>query len=125
RFGAGGVRWRAEGTGPGRRHPGARRFRQARLRGQGADGEVRPRARRAVLRHLLRHARRGGGFRPQRAGLKDADSSENDRNTANPVIALITEWTTATGETEQRSEHSDLGGTMRLGSQEARLKTGT
>jgi CTP synthase len=59
------------------------------------------------------------------AGLKDADSSENDRNTANPVIALITEWTTATGETEQRSEHSDLGGTMRLGSQEARLKTGT
>jgi CTP synthase len=59
------------------------------------------------------------------AGLKDADSSENDRNTANPVIALITEWTTAAGETEQRSEHSDLGGTMRLGSQEARLKTGT
>jgi CTP synthase len=59
------------------------------------------------------------------AGLKDADSSENDRNTTNPVIALITEWTTATGETEQRSEHSDLGGTMRLGSQEARLKTGT
>ncbi|MCX7512349.1 CTP synthase [Frateuria sp. STR12] len=59
------------------------------------------------------------------AGLKDADSSENERNTANPVIALITEWTTSAGETEQRSEHSDLGGTMRLGSQEARLKTGT
>ncbi|HEV2540323.1 MAG TPA: CTP synthase [Frateuria sp.] len=59
------------------------------------------------------------------AGLKDADSSENERNTANPVIALITEWTTAAGEIEQRSEHSDLGGTMRLGSQEARLKTGT
>ncbi|HET6805209.1 MAG TPA: CTP synthase [Frateuria sp.] len=59
------------------------------------------------------------------AGLKDADSSENDRNTANPVIALITEWTTAAGEIEQRSEHSDLGGTMRLGSQECRLKTGT
>jgi len=59
------------------------------------------------------------------AGLADADSSENDRNTANPVIALITEWTTAAGEIEQRSEHSDLGGTMRLGSQECRLKTGT
>jgi CTP synthase len=59
------------------------------------------------------------------AGLADADSSENDRNTANPVIALITEWTTAAGELEQRSEHSDLGGTMRLGSQEARLKSGT
>ncbi|WP_266171639.1 CTP synthase [Dyella subtropica] len=59
------------------------------------------------------------------AGLTDADSSENDRNTGNPVIALITEWTTATGEIEQRSERSDLGGTMRLGAQECRLKAGT
>ena len=59
------------------------------------------------------------------AGLADADSTENDRNTANPVIALITEWTTASGEVEQRSDRSDLGGTMRLGSQECRLKAGT
>lgn len=59
------------------------------------------------------------------AGLPDADSSENDRNTGNPVIALITEWTTATGEVEQRTERSDLGGTMRLGAQECRLKAGT
>jgi CTP synthase len=59
------------------------------------------------------------------AGLTDADSSENDRHTPNPVIALITEWTTATGEVEQRSERSDLGGTMRLGAQECRLKAGT
>ncbi|MET0254632.1 MAG: CTP synthase [Luteibacter sp.] len=59
------------------------------------------------------------------AGLTQADSSENDRNTPDPVIALITEWTTATGETEQRSERSDLGGTMRLGAQECRLKAGT
>ncbi|HET6552537.1 MAG TPA: CTP synthase [Dyella sp.] len=59
------------------------------------------------------------------AGLGDADSSENDRNTSDPVIALITEWTTATGEVEQRSERSDLGGTMRLGAQECRLKAGT
>ncbi|RUL66708.1 CTP synthase [Dyella dinghuensis] len=59
------------------------------------------------------------------AGLADADSSENDRHTPNPVIGLITEWTTATGEVEQRSERSDLGGTMRLGAQECRLKTGT
>ncbi|WP_201313153.1 CTP synthase [Dyella sp. EPa41] len=59
------------------------------------------------------------------AGLTAADSSENDRNTPDPVIALITEWTTATGEVEQRSERSDLGGTMRLGAQECRLKTGT
>jgi CTP synthase len=59
------------------------------------------------------------------AGLTDADSSENDRNTANPVIGLITEWTTASGEIEQRSDRSDLGGTMRLGAQECRLKAGT
>ena len=59
------------------------------------------------------------------AGLTDADSSENDRNNPNPVIALITEWTTASGEVEQRTERSDLGGTMRLGAQECRLKTGT
>ena len=59
------------------------------------------------------------------AGLGGADSSENDRNTPDPVIALITEWTTATGEVETRSERSDLGGTMRLGAQECRLKAGT
>ena len=59
------------------------------------------------------------------AGLAGADSSENDRNNPHPVIALITEWTTAAGEVEQRSERSDLGGTMRLGAQECRLKAGT
>ncbi|GLQ98709.1 CTP synthase [Dyella mobilis] len=59
------------------------------------------------------------------AGLGDADSSENDRHTPNPVIGLITEWTTATGEVETRNERSDLGGTMRLGAQECRLKAGT
>ncbi|PXV61477.1 CTP synthase [Dyella jiangningensis] len=59
------------------------------------------------------------------AGLTEADSSENDRNSPDPVIALITEWTTATGEVETRSERSDLGGTMRLGAQECRLKAGT
>jgi CTP synthase len=64
-------------------------------------------------------------FARNTAGLKQADSSENDRNTPDPVIALITEWTTATGETEQRTERSDLGGTMRLGAQECRLKAGT
>nr|WP_199038946.1 CTP synthase [Dyella sp. ASV24] len=59
------------------------------------------------------------------AGLTEADSSENDRNSPDPVIALITEWTTATGEVETRTERSDLGGTMRLGAQECRLKAGT
>jgi CTP synthase len=41
------------------------------------------------------------------------------------VIGLITEWRTATGEVEKRDEKSDLGGTMRLGAQEQRLKPGT
>ncbi len=59
------------------------------------------------------------------AGLAGADSTENDPHAVDPVIALITEWTTASGDVEQRDERSDLGGTMRLGAQECRLKAGT
>lgn len=57
--------------------------------------------------------------------LSDANSTENDRLTPHPVIALITEWRTATGAIEKRTEHSDLGGTMRLGLQEQRTLPGT
>ena len=59
------------------------------------------------------------------AGLAGANSTENDRQTVHPVIGLITEWRTAAGEVEKRDEKSDLGGTMRLGLQEQRLKPGT
>jgi CTP synthase len=59
------------------------------------------------------------------AGLEGANSSENDRSTPHPVIALITEWTTSSGDVEKRDETSDKGGTMRLGAQECRLKAGT
>jgi CTP synthase len=59
------------------------------------------------------------------AGLPGANSSENDRNCADPVIGLITEWTTGAGDVEKRDESSDKGGTMRLGAQECRLKGGT
>ena len=59
------------------------------------------------------------------AGLAGANSTENDRNTAHPVIGLITEWRTQAGDVERRSEDSDLGGTMRLGLQEQRVKPGT
>ncbi len=59
------------------------------------------------------------------AGLADANSTENDRRSPHPVIGLITEWRTATGEVERRSEKSDLGGTMRLGLQEQRIRPGT
>ena len=51
------------------------------------------------------------------AGLKDAHSSEFSPACDNPVIALISEWTTRAGSTEFRDEGSDLGGTMRLGAQ--------
>ena len=59
------------------------------------------------------------------AGLDGANSTENDKACPHPVIGLITEWRTAAGEVERRSEDSDLGGTMRLGLQEQRLKPGT
>ncbi|MEN1925627.1 CTP synthase [Luteimonas sp. MJ293] len=59
------------------------------------------------------------------AGLEGANSTENDRQSPHPVIGLITEWRTNSGEIERRSEDSDLGGTMRLGLQEQRLKPGT
>ena len=51
------------------------------------------------------------------AGLKDAHSSEFSPACDNPVIALISEWTTRAGVTEFRDEDSNLGGTMRLGAQ--------
>ncbi len=59
------------------------------------------------------------------AGLEGANTTENDRQCAHPVIGLITEWRTASGEVERRDETSDLGGSMRLGLQECRLKPGT
>jgi len=55
-------------------------------------------------------------------GLKEAHSTEFNRQTPDPVIAMITEWTTADGHTELRSETSDKGGTMRLGGQQCRLE---
>jgi len=58
-------------------------------------------------------------------GLSDAHSTEFSQNTENPVVGLITEWTTAEGGTEKRTESSDLGGTMRLGGQECRLESGS
>jgi CTP synthase len=55
------------------------------------------------------------------ANLEDANSSEFQPDCKHPVIALISEWTTASGGKEVRDEGSDLGGTMRLGGQECRL----
>ncbi len=58
-------------------------------------------------------------------GLESAHSTEFSPKSPDPVIALITEWQDRTGIKEVRDEKSDLGGTMRLGAQDARLKPGT
>ena len=59
------------------------------------------------------------------AGLAGANSTEFDLKCAAPVVALIEEWQTADGSVETRDEGADLGGTMRLGSQEVELKPGS
>jgi CTP synthase len=53
--------------------------------------------------------------------LKKANSSEFDNLTNHPVIGLIHEWIDSEGVIEKRDKNSDLGGTMRLGSQECFL----
>ena len=55
------------------------------------------------------------------AGLAGAHSTEFQPKTAHPVIALITEWQNASGQVEQRSADSQIGGTMRLGGQQCKL----
>ena len=56
------------------------------------------------------------------AGWTDANSSEFDTTSKHCVVGLITEWKDESGQIEQRSESSDLGGTMRLGAQQCRLE---
>ncbi|MGL4826483.1 MAG: CTP synthase [Vibrionaceae bacterium] len=59
------------------------------------------------------------------AGMKQANSTEFNPKTPFPVVALITEWIGHDGTVEERTEQSDLGGTMRLGSQACHLKDGS
>ncbi|MEH6822925.1 MAG: CTP synthase [Motiliproteus sp.] len=59
------------------------------------------------------------------AGLEGANSTEFNPKSEHPVVGLITEWTTAAGDVETRSEDADLGGTMRLGAQQCRLEAGS
>jgi CTP synthase len=58
-------------------------------------------------------------------GIKNANSTEFDPATSNPIIALITEWKDNSGELMHRDESSDLGGTMRLGAQVAIVEPNT
>lgn len=56
-----------------------------------------------------------------KAGMKDANSTEFNPDTPYPVVALVTEWVDSSGKVEVRSEQSDKGGTMRLGGQPCQL----
>jgi CTP synthase len=58
-------------------------------------------------------------------GLEEANSTEMNRATPHPVIALITEWQDAAHGAQQRDETSHKGGSMRLGAQEVRLGAAT
>jgi CTP synthase len=59
------------------------------------------------------------------AGMADANSTEFNLESEHPVVALITEWLDRDGKVAQRSADSDLGGTMRLGSQRCPVKPDT
>jgi CTP synthase len=60
-----------------------------------------------------------------KAGLANANSTEFEPETPNPVIALIDEWQDADGSIQTRNANSDLGGTMRLGAQSSDVMPGT
>ena len=59
------------------------------------------------------------------AGLEGAQSTEFNKETPHPVVALVTEWQTGSGKIEERSAKSELGGTMRLGAQRINLQDGS
>jgi CTP synthase len=58
-------------------------------------------------------------------GFTDANSTEFNRATQNPVIALISEWQDQAQGVQVRDEASNKGATMRLGAQEVLLGAGT
>ncbi len=57
--------------------------------------------------------------------LTGANTTENAKKPAHPVIGLITEWMDQAGQKNIRNAQSDLGGTMRLGAQNTLIKEGT
>ena len=59
------------------------------------------------------------------AKLSQANSTEFDSQSRQPVIALITEWLDANGTVQTRDTNTKLGGTMRLGAQSSDVSPGT
>ena len=97
---------------------------------RGVEGKIR----------AIRHARENGipylgiclgmqlatiEFARDVCGLADANSTEFNQQTPHPVVGLITEWMDRSGNLEKRDASSDMGGTMRLGSQKCPVKAGT
>ncbi len=97
---------------------------------RGVEGKIR----------AIRHARENGipylgiclgmqlatiEFARNVCGLAEANSTEFNQQTPHPVVGLITEWMDRSGNVEKRDASSDMGGTMRLGSQQCPVKPGT
>lgn len=57
-------------------------------------------------------------------GIDDASSTEFGE-CKDQLVGLMTEWVDDAGQTHERTEDSDLGGTMRLGAYPAKLKEGS
>jgi len=58
-------------------------------------------------------------------GLENANSTEFNRASPHPVIALITEWQDAAKGEQKRDDATGKGGTMRLGAQEVHIGSNT
>jgi CTP synthase len=58
-------------------------------------------------------------------GLENANSTEFNRASPHPVIALITEWQDIAKGEQKRDDGTGKGGTMRLGAQEVRIASNT
>jgi CTP synthase len=58
-------------------------------------------------------------------GLKDADSTEFNQETKNPIIVKMNEWIGLNKTKEERVNEGNLGGTMRIGAYECVLKPGS
>ncbi len=124
--GLGDLRIRGRGDPAGRRarHPGARRVRRARQRGQDPRRPVRPGTQRALFRHLLRHADGGdrGGPAYGRSGRRGLDRIRPGVRAGGRVDDRMDP---SGNEKEVRGSDSDLGGTMRLGAYDAVLTEGS
>lgn len=59
------------------------------------------------------------------AKMDNANSTEFNAATPYPVVALVEEWHDNSGKVEKRNQNTDLGGTMRLGSQACELLSGS